>query len=171
MSETKLQPARNGWKVTFGLLLLPLVLSYVVLLVLISRVHAILLNVAIWSWWCPRGRDVLFIYSDSIASHDYVVHQILPKLVGRAVVLNWSQRQKRGISLARYASYFFCKSRKDCPMAVVFRPFRLSRCFMFRRAFLDLKHGQASALNDMERKLFGALGILEKSDHDNIHHE
>ena len=160
MNETKSEPTRNGWGAAFVLLLLPLVLPFILVSVLIRAAHAALVNVAIWSWWCTQGLDVLFIYSDSIRSRDYVEMQILPKLSGRAVALNWSQRQKWGISLARFAGYYFCKSRKDCPMAVVFRPFGLSRVFTFRRAFLDLNHGRASALDAMERELFGALGIL-----------
>ena len=155
----------------FGLLLLPLVLPFILLWFSIRIVYASLVNVAIWSWWCTRGRDVLFLYSDSIVSRDYVEEQILPKLTGRVVALNWSQRQKWGISLARFAGYFFCNSRKDCPMAVVFRPFRPSRVFLFRRAFLDLKRGRASALVTMEREFFNVLGLLEKSDCDTIHHE
>ena len=114
------------WMLAFGLLLLPLVLPFILLWFSIRIVYASLVNVAIWSWWCTRGRDVLFLYSDSIVSRDYVEEQILPKLTGRVVALNWSQRQKWGISLARFAGYFFCNSRKDCPMAVVFRPFRPS---------------------------------------------
>ena len=157
MNETKPQPTRNWWGVAFGLLLLPLILPYILVWVLLVTAHAALVNVAIWSWWCTRGRDVLFIYSDSISSRDYVEMQILPKLSGRAVALNWSQRQKWGISLARFAGYYFCKSRKDCPMAVVFRPFRLPRFFLFRRAFLDLKHGRPSALSALEREFFDVL--------------
>ena len=157
MNETKSEPTKNGWGAAFVLLLLPLVLPFILVSVLIRAAHAALVNVAIWSWWCTRGLDVLFIYSDSIRSRDYVEMQILPRLSGRAVALNWSQRQKWGISLARFAGYYFCKSRKDCPMAVVFRPFGPSRVFTFRRAFLDLKHGRPSALSVMEREFFEVL--------------
>ncbi len=164
MNKPKPQPTRNWWFLAGALPILLLAIPLILLWVAIMMMQAMFVNVAIWSWWCTRGRNVLFIYSDSIASREYVEQQILPKLAGRVVSVNWSQRPQRGVSLARFTGQYFCKSRKDRPMAVVFRPFRPSRIFRFRRAFLDRKHGRLSALKTMERELFGALRILENQE-------
>lgn len=163
MSEAKQKhtPTINWWSIPVAVAVVLLALPFILIWVALIKMQAALVNVAIWSWWCTRGRDVLFVYSDSIASRDYIERQVLPILAGRVVCLNWSQRQKTGITLARIAGQFFCKSRKDCPVAVVFRPFRSSRVFRFRRAFVDRKHGRVSALNAVERELFACLGVLD----------
>lgn len=45
------------------------------------------LYVAIWLLWCSRGKDVLFVYSESPIWREYLEAQVLPKIAHRAVVL------------------------------------------------------------------------------------
>ena len=138
---------------------LPVLLAYVVIWLLCSLIWIVCLHLLIWIWWCPRGRDVLFVYSDSPVWHDYVETQILPRLGDRAVVMNWSQRQHwRGVSLARLAFYHFGGDRQFNPLAVVFRPFRRTRKFRFYQPFRDFKHGRPETLHKMEGEFFGLIG-------------
>ena len=93
-----------------------------------------------------RGRDVLFVYSDSPVWHEYIEQRFLPHLVRRAVVLNWSERNRWNLSLGQVAFRFFGGRREFNPLAVVFRPLRRTRTFRFWTAFRDLKHGRPEAL-------------------------
>lgn len=48
-----------------------------------------------------RGHDVLLVYSDSPAWRPYIEQKLLPHIGRRAIVLNWSERNRWGISLGR----------------------------------------------------------------------
>jgi len=109
----------------------PLLVAVVALWFVFFMVSTVCLHIVIWSWWYSRGRDVLFVYSESPIWHNYIERHILPDLGERAVVLNWSQRTRWRLSLARLAFYRFGGWRAFNPMAVVFRPFRRSRTFRF----------------------------------------
>src|SRR6266852_5675120 len=89
------------WQIAIMLPLFPLILVIALVALVLFIVASISLRVVIWSWWCLRGRDILFVYSDSPIWHDYVEQHILPYLGERAVVLNWSQRRGWHLSLAR----------------------------------------------------------------------
>jgi hypothetical protein len=119
----------------------------------------IFLHIAIWTWWCLRGRDILFVYSDSPIWREYIDEHILPYLGERAVILNWSERKRWRISLARLAFHHFGGYRQFNPLAVVFRPFRRTRTFRFWQPFRDFNHGHPGALRQMENEFFGLIGI------------
>jgi hypothetical protein len=65
-----------------------------------------------WLLWLPRGKDTLFIYSDSPIWREYMINEVLPLLHKRAIVLNWSQRRKwKRWSLATWVTKpILCKS-------------------------------------------------------------
>jgi hypothetical protein len=119
------------------LLIVPVGLGMLALFVISS----VSLHICIWLLWCTRGRDILFVYSNSPVWHDYVEQHLLPWLRGRAVVLNWSDRNLWRFlpTLAHMAFYYFGAQREFNPLAVVFRPLRRSRIFRFWRPFRDLK--------------------------------
>jgi hypothetical protein len=117
------------------------------------------LHIIIWSWWCLRGRDVLFVYSDSPVWHDYVEQHIMPQLGERAVILNWSKRRRWRFSLAKMAFCHFGGYGQFNPLGVVFRPFRSSKEFRFWQPFRDFKHGHPEALHRMESDFFGYIGV------------
>ena len=52
------------------------------------------LYLLVWTLWLPRGKDILFVYSDSPIWRDYMTSEVLPLVHERAVVLNWSERKK-----------------------------------------------------------------------------
>ncbi len=109
--------------------------------------------------WLPKGRRVVFVYSNSPVWRDYVEQNILPRLPASAVVLNWSDR---GIwpfwSLAVWLFNVYGGSREYNPIALVIRPLRPPRCFRFWRASRDFKHGKATTLQTVEREFFDYIG-------------
>ena len=60
-------------------------------MILILLTYSVLYLV-IWSFWLTRGKDILFVYSDSPIWRDYMLTEMLPLVKGRAMVLNWSER-------------------------------------------------------------------------------
>jgi hypothetical protein len=134
------------------LVILPLAILFFIL-------TSIFLRLAIWSCWCVRGRDILFVYSDSPLWHDYIEQRVLPHISERAVVLNWSQRKRWRFSLARMAFHHFGSYRQFNPLGVVFRPFGRTQTFRFWQPFRDLKHGHPESLQKMEAEFFQVLGV------------
>lgn len=137
------------------ILLLPLLLLAGICLIL----YGLALHLAIWLWWCTRGKYVLLVYSNSPVWQNYFETQIVPRLGPRAVVLNWSERKKwpRFGSLAVMAFRCFGGGREFNPLAVVFRPFRLRRTFRFWSPFKEFQHGKPEAVETMTTNLFTFL--------------
>jgi hypothetical protein len=159
MNTPKPKPKAKWWQIALVVPLAPVLLAVVVLALFSFVVASVCLHVAIWSWWCIRGRDILFVYSDSPIWHNYIEQHILPHLGERAVVLNRSRRNSWRFSLARAAAYHFGGWREFNPMAVVFRPFRRTRTFRFLEPFRNFKHGHPEALHRMESEFFGLIGV------------
>lgn len=147
------------WHVAIIVLLLPVIVVSLVVAALFFVLSSVCLHLAIWAWWCLRGRDILFIYSDSPIWREYVGEHILPFLADRAVVLNWSERKRWPVSLGRLAFYHFGGYRQFNPLGVVFRPFHRTRTFRFWEPFREYKHGQPAALLALEQQFFLAAGI------------
>ena len=141
--------------IVFSPVILLLVVGVVALFVLTS----ICLHILIWTFWCVRGRDILFVYSDSPIWHDYIEQRLLPPILHRAIVLNWSQRKRWRISLARAAFHHFGGYREFNPLAVVFRPLRRTRKFRFWQPFRDFKHDRSEALGKMEKDFFDLIRV------------
>jgi hypothetical protein len=152
-----------AWLLAFLIVLLPLILLFVVVVLALFAVTSICLHVLIWSCWCVRGRDILFVYSDSPIWREYVEQRLLPPIRDRAVILNWSQRKGWNLSLARAAFHHFGGYREFNPLAVVFRPFRRTRKFRFWQPFRDWKHGRPAKLEQMEKEFFSVIGVRHDS--------
>src|SRR5271170_2002013 len=78
-------------------ILLPLVLLLAPFLLLFWSVMAAVtigLYLAIWAIWLPRGRRVLFVYSNSPNWQAYVEEKIIPRLPSKSAILNYSERSK-----------------------------------------------------------------------------
>lgn len=73
-------------------ILVPLIILVLLVLAIFVPLSYLLVYLSIWSAWGLRGKDVLFVYSDSPIWHDYMLSEMLPLVRGRAVVLNWSER-------------------------------------------------------------------------------
>ncbi len=138
--------------IAFSPLWIPLLVLWMVFNVLASgRIY-----LAVWMLWLPRGRNILFVYSDSPIWRDYIDRHILPVIHERAVILNWSQRRSRAWRrwLAVTAFKHFGGYRDFNPMAVVFRPFRRATVFRFLRPFRNYNHGKPEDLLAMQQEFF-----------------
>lgn len=147
------------WQLALIISLAPVIIILTTVALLFFVVSTVCLHIAIWMWWCLRGRDILFVYSDSPIWREYIDQHILPHIGERAVVLNWSERKRWRVSLARLAFHHFGGYRQFNPLAVVFHPFRRTRIFRFWQPFRDFKHGNAEALHHMEAEFFALIGI------------
>ena len=151
------------WHPLLFLLVIPLL--PVLVLVAVLGLTAYLLSTAgvylsAWLWWGLRGRSILFVYSDSPIWHDYLEEHVVPHLDRRAVILNWSQRKKWRLSLAKVLFYHFSTWRAyKHPLAVVVRPFRRARVFRFWQPFRDFKHGHPEALQRLEHEFFDFIAV------------
>ena len=74
------------------ILFLPFVLPLALVAIILFLLYRITLYLLVWALWLPRGKDILFVYSDSPISHEYMATEVLPLVQERAVVLNWSER-------------------------------------------------------------------------------
>lgn len=140
-------------------LLLALLLVAAPLLLVLWLAYTICLHIVIWVWWCGRRKDVLFIYSDSPIWRDYLEKTVLPQIANRAYVLNWSERKRWKSSIATMAFRHFGGDREFNPLAVVFRPFRLTRTFRFWKPFKEFKHGKTGPLERLQSELFDCIGV------------
>jgi hypothetical protein len=158
MTSTRKQQLRF-WQIAILLPLFPVFIVFAVVVLILFVVSSVCLHLLIWSWWCLRGRDILFVYSDSPTWHDYVERHILPYLGDRAIVLNWSERKRWRPSLARMVFRHFGGSRQFNPIGIVFRPLRRTRTFRFWKPFQDYKHGHSESLREIESDFFRSTGI------------
>ena len=139
------------------IILLPIILPLLIVALTLYVFSGLFLHLAIWCWWCSRGRNVLFVYSNSPIWQDYVERQILPRLGQRAVILNWSERSRWRRTLAVLAFRYFGGSREFNPLAIVFRPARFTRSFRFYKPFRDFKHGRTEAVTKMEHDFLNLI--------------
>ena len=159
MRTTVARGERSRWHLAILIPFLPVLIAIALVGVVFVAIFTACLHVAIWTLWCLRGRDVLFVYSDSPTWRDYIEERIVPRLGRRAVVMNWSQRKSWRFSMARLAFHHFGGDREFNPIAVVFRPFRRTRTFRFWQPFRELNKGRPQALHDMEREFLGMIGV------------
>jgi hypothetical protein len=152
MTETR-QP---WWLWPLLLVLLPLVVVAGVLWL----VAAVLLQLAVWLTWCPKGRYALVVYSNSPIWQEYFESRVLPAVGSRATVLNWSERNRWRYSLAVALFRFFGGTRDFNPLAIVFQPLTWPRRFRFYRAFHAFKHGRPEEVERIRRELFELLDEL-----------
>ena len=159
MNQSATRRKRKGWQVALVVVLSPLLIAVAVVALALYLISSVCLHILIWTVWRTRGRDILFVYSDSPIWHDYIKQNILPRLGDRAVVLNWSERKRWRLSLSRMAFYHLGGYRAFNPLGVLFRPFRRGRTFRFWGPFRDFKHGHPEALGQMEREFFALAGV------------
>jgi hypothetical protein len=68
----------------------PLLLTCHVALLIVRSIYGGLLHLAVRVTWYPKGKRILFVYSNRPLWHDYIVAHILPQIEDRVVILNWS---------------------------------------------------------------------------------
>jgi hypothetical protein len=136
MTRQKESLSRRLRKAALVVVLLPLALISLTLYV----AHRIALYMLVWVLWLPRGKDILVVYSDSPIWHEYMATQVLPLVQERAIVLNWSERNRwPRFSFAPHVFHCFGGNREFNPLVVLFQPFHRARTFRFWLPFKDWK--------------------------------
>lgn len=133
-------------------ILLILLSPILIIAVSIYLAWGLLLYVTIWL--TRRKPFVVFVYSESPTWKDHIENEFLPRLQGRAVILNWSKRRHWKSSLAVLAFRYFGGYRNFNPIGMVFHPFRLVKTYRFFKAFQAFKHGDPAQVQDLKNALF-----------------
>ena len=155
------EPESTSWKVlrfTFIVLLLPIILPLAIVGLVLHFLNKVVVYLLVWVWWLPRGKDVLYVSSDSPIWKEYMESEIFPLIAERAVVLSWSARSKwPKWSFAVRVLRTFGRGRDFNPMVVLFLPFRRARIFRFLPAFQERKHGNNATVERLRNDLMQAL--------------
>lgn len=142
------------------LIALPFLLAILVVCLVSVAITRVSLYLLVWILWCPRGRNVLYVYSDSPVWKEHIERTILPQLSDSVIVLNWSHRKRWSPSLARAVFRHFGGGREFNPLALVFKPFHRQIDFRFWKAFRAWKKGKVDDLERMEREFLLLLNDL-----------
>jgi hypothetical protein len=137
---------------------LPLVLPLTLITLALYLPYRIALYILVWALWLPRGKDILLVYSDSPIWHEYMVSEVLPLVEERAVVLNWTERNKwRRWTFQTHVFHAFGGRREFNPLVILFRPFRRARAFRFWQPFKDWKRGYREPVERLRQELLAVL--------------
>jgi hypothetical protein len=124
----------------------------------LSMLYGGALYLLVWLLWLPKGKDILFVYSDSPIWREYMTAEILPVVERRAVVLNWSERSKwPPWSLGALVFRRFGGTRDFNPLVVLFRPLERARAYRFWPPFQDWKRGSREPVETLRQELLLAL--------------
>ena len=155
------EPESTGRKVArfaFIALLLPIILPLLIVGLVLHFLNNVVVYLLVWVWWLPKGKDVLYVSSDSPIWKEYMETEVFPLVAERAIVLSWSARSKwPKWSFAVRVFRTFGRGRDFNPMVVLFRPFRRARIFRFLPAFQERKHGDSASVEQLRRDLIQVL--------------
>jgi hypothetical protein len=157
------RPKARWERLLAGLVLVilsPIWVPLAVLVLILRFALGLLLYIAIWILWFPRGKDTLFVYSNSPIWENYMLEQVLPPVRERAIVINWSDRKRwKNWSLAVRAFHYFGGRRAFNPLVVIFRPLRSAKKFRFWSAFKEWKHGNQEPVETLRSDIFRVLRV------------
>lgn len=158
MTRQPVSSSRKLLRLTLTVLLLPLILPLAVIGLALYALNKAVVYLLVWLWWWPRGKDVLYVSSDSPIWKEYMEAEIFPLIAERAVLLSWSARSNwPKWSFAVRVFHTFGGRRDFNPMVVLFRPFRRTRVFRFLPAFQQRKHGDNASIEQLRHELVQAL--------------
>jgi len=90
-------PESTGRKVArfaFIALLLPVIVPLAIVGLILHFLNKVVVYMLVWVWWLPKGKDVLYVSSDSPVWKEYMETEVFPLVAERAMVLSWSARSK-----------------------------------------------------------------------------
>ena len=157
--------AKTSWPLKVLMVILapifvPLIICLLLALAILIPCFYLLLYLSIWLFWLTRGKDILFVYSESPIWRDYMLSELLPLVERRAVVLNWSERAAwKWWSLPVLAFRFLGGKKAFNPLVVVFRPFHLAQKFRFWPAFREWKQGNTQAVEKLKLEITETLAM------------
>jgi hypothetical protein len=151
----KNRPLTNIVGLATVFLLFPLGVAFIVGWVIAT----IALHLALCLAWLPRGRRVLFVYSDSPRWKPYLDEHVVPRLPKTAVILNWSERARWSpFQLGVWLFQMWSGAREYNPVAIIVRPLGSPRVFRFFEPFSQLQRGKPEPLREVETALLAELG-------------
>jgi hypothetical protein len=154
MSRQPQPLSRRALQAAFIIVLLPLIIPLAILSLTLLALHRILLYMLVWLLWLPRGKDVLFVFSDSPVWRDYMAQQVFPLVQGRAVVVNWSERSKwPKFWFPAHVLRTFGGGREFNPLVIVFSPLKRAQLFRFWQPFKDWKRGYTEPVERLTNDL------------------
>ena len=126
------------------------------LIILNSLAEGLWLQSRFWLRYGRRGKYILFVYSNSPNWKDYIESNILPRIEGHAVILNWSEHERWNDEHPFEAKLFghWADSKEFNPVAIIFPPVGQVKVIRFWQAFQDYKHGKEQQLKLAEEALF-----------------
>ena len=158
MSREPESTGRKMARFAFIALLLPIILPLLIVGLFLHFLNNIVIYLFVWVWWLPKGKDVLYVSSESPIWKEYMETEVFPLVAERAIVLSWSARSKwPKWSFAVRVFRTFGRGRDFNPMVVLFRPFRRARIFRFLPAFQEQKHGNSASVEQLRRDLIQVL--------------
>jgi lysylphosphatidylglycerol synthetase-like protein (DUF2156 family) len=160
-STRPIRVLKIAWIAIVALALIPLVVPLLIGWLIVRATISLILYILVWLCWCIRGKDILFVYSDSPVWHDYIEEHILPSIKTRSVILNWSNRRHwlRKWTLASLLFRNFAGQHEYNPLAIYFPLFWWHQTFRFRQPFKDSKHGKTETLRLVEDDFFRCIGM------------
>lgn len=157
------------------IIFLPLIIPLGLLYYIWNRIYGFWLKLLVKRCWYPKGKRLLFVYSNSPNWKEYIENNILNFISKKAVVINWSERSEwnwkyKKLELKIFKHWtglyrYFQKGKKKWygrdfnPIAIIFIPWRKVTVIRFWQAFKDFKHGKDKKLKDLEKQLFSILEI------------
>lgn len=154
MTQQRDKESRSILRAVGVVVLLPIVLPLALIALSLGLAHRAALYALLWMLWLPRGKDILFVYSDSPIWHEYMTTQVLPLVRPRAFVLNWSERRRWSrLSLPVSLFHSFGGGCEFNPLVIVFRPFARARSFRFWQPFQDWKRGYREPVERLRQEL------------------
>jgi len=150
--------ARKLGNAVLVVLILPIALPLALIAFGLHFLLRAVLYLLVWLLWIPRGRDILFVYSDSPIWHEYMTSHVLPLVRDRALILNWSERNKWSAwSLKVSVFRSFGGSREFNPMVMRFQLFRKVKILRYWSAFQDWKRGHTEPVESLNNQLSSML--------------
>ena len=146
-------------QISLFVVLLPIIIPLFFIFIIGVMLYQASLYLLIWLLWLPRGKNVLFVSSDSPNWKEYMSGQVLPLVASRAVILNWSERKNwPRRSLATHFFRTHAGDREFNPMVVAFRPMRRAAFFRFYGPLKDWKHGNSEPVEWLRQELADYVG-------------
>lgn len=161
----------------FIIVFFPVIIVLVIFMLIWIFLYRTFLSLVVRLCWYPKGKYMLFVYSDSPNWKDYIESNILPRISSHAVIINWSERDKwnwkrKPLELRIFKEWsgarkYYFKGKKAWdgkefnPLVVTFIPWWKRKVFRFWEPFKDFKHGKEKPLKDIESELFEILEIIK----------
>ncbi len=142
--------------VEIGWMVLGFFLGATVLKGAIPFAYRFWLKVRFWGRHGRKGKEILFVYSDSSTWKNYIETNILPRIEAHSIILNWSKRREWGSRMQFETKLFnrWAGPGDFVPVAILFSLTGKVRTFRLWQASGNPKHGKEKVSKEAEQALF-----------------